>query len=111
VSLFHCSCGFAIDDPDELGDHFRQVFTPEDDAGTDGRVHAELADDSAQRAGLPTAAHMCSCGLATDDASEFDDHFLLAFVPPDHAGTDGRRHSVVDPATPDRWHVARGGDE
>jgi hypothetical protein len=111
VSLFHCSCGFAADDPDELGDHFRVVFTPEDDAGTDGRVHAELADDSAQRAGLPAAAHVCSCGLATDDASDFDDHFLLAFIPPDHAGTDGRRHSVVDPATPDRWHVARGGDE
>jgi hypothetical protein len=107
VSLFHCSCGFAVDDPDELGDHFREVFTPDDDAGTDGRVHAELADDAAQRAGHPAAAHVCSCGLATNDASDFDDHFLLAFIPPDHAGTDGRRH----PATPDRWHVEWGGDE
>ena len=111
MSLFHCSCGFAIDDPDELGDHFREVFTPEDDTGTDGRVHVELADDSAERAGSSVAGLTCPCGLVTGDASEFDDHFLLAFVPADHIGTDGRRHSVVDPATPDRWHVARSGDE
>jgi hypothetical protein len=102
VSRFHCSCAFAIDDPDELGDHFREVFTPEDDTGTDGRIHVELAGHIARLAGLPTAAHVCSCGLATDDAAEFDDHFLAAFVPPDHIGTDRRRHSVIDPAAPGR---------
>ena len=104
MSLFHCSCGFAIDDPDELGDHFREVFAPEDDTGTDGCIHAELADS------FSDAGRACSCGFATKDAGELDDHFLVLFVPSDHIGTDGRRHSVVDPATPDRWHVARGGD-
>jgi hypothetical protein len=111
VSLFHCSCGFAIDDPDELGDHFRRVFTPDGDTDACGRLHVELADDCAPRAALPAAGHVCSCGYATDDASAFDDHFLLAFAPPDHIGTDGRRHSVMDPATPDRWHVAPGEGE
>jgi hypothetical protein len=53
---------------------------------------------------------VCSCGLATDDIAEFDDHFLLAFFPPDSVGTDGLRHSVVDPATPDRWYFRRGED-
>jgi hypothetical protein len=53
----------------------------------------------------------CSCGFAIDDPDELGDHFLLAFISPDHIGTDSRRHSVVDTATPDRWHVARSGDE
>jgi hypothetical protein len=107
VSLFHCSCGFAIDDADELGDHFRGVFTPDDDTHASGRVHVELTDDAARLAGFPAAGHVCSCGFAADDASEFDDHFLLVFTPPDHIGTDGSRHSLIDPATPARWHVAR----
>lgn len=106
MSVFHCSCGFAVDDPGELRDHFGEVFTPGDDADANDVVHAELADDYAQLAGLPLAVHLCSCGFGTDDTAEFDDHFLLAFFPPDAIGTDGRRHSVVNPATPNRWHVA-----
>jgi hypothetical protein len=110
VSLFHCSCGFAIDDPGELRDHLGAVFIPDDDTDAEGRAHVELADEYARQAGLPSAVHVCSCGLATDDTAEFDDHFLLAFFPPDSVGTDGLRHSVVDPATPDRWYFTRGED-
>ena len=57
-------------------------------------------------AAYPAAGFVCSCGLAADDGTEFDDHFLIAFVTPDATGTDGRRHSLVDPATPDRWQVS-----
>jgi transposase InsO family protein len=38
VSRYHCSCGFAIDDPDEFGDHYRLAFAPDDDIGTDRRT-------------------------------------------------------------------------
>ena len=37
MSVFHCSCGFAIDDPDEYGDHIRLAFARDDDIGTDGQ--------------------------------------------------------------------------
>jgi hypothetical protein len=105
VSAFHCTCGYAIDDPDCLADHFRDVFTPDDDTDSGGCVHVELTDDYVKLAANPAREYVCSCGLAADDGIEFDDHFLMAFATPDAIGTDGRRHSLMDPATPDRWQV------
>jgi hypothetical protein len=45
MSALHCSCGFACDSPDEFGDHTRLVFARDDDIGTDGQAHAELAGE------------------------------------------------------------------
>jgi hypothetical protein len=104
VSAFHCSCGFAIDDADEFGDHIRLVFARDDDIGTDGQVHADLA-------GGPANGHQCACGLTTTDLAEFDDHLLIVFVTLDGIGTDGERHVPVDTATPDRWHVRKFADD
>jgi uncharacterized protein YndB with AHSA1/START domain len=111
VSRYHCSCGFAIDDPDEFGDHYRLAFTPEDDIGTDRRVHAELADGHARATGrypntVPVRRHVCACGFAADDTPELDDHLLIAFITPDGTGTDGGRHVPMEPSTPDRWYIA-----
>jgi hypothetical protein len=116
MSRYHCSCGFAIDDLGELGDHFHLVFAPEDDTGTDGLVHAELADDHVRATSryLATALlprHVCACGFATDNTPEFDDHLLLVFITLDGIGTDGNKHVPLDPSTPDRWYVAGDPDE
>jgi hypothetical protein len=97
VDVFHCSCGFAIDDPNEYGDHLNMAFARHDDMGIDGRVHLELATTGA-------STRTCACGFATDDASEFDDHLLMVFVTPDGIGNDGERHVLVNPSTPDRWY-------
>jgi hypothetical protein len=106
VSRYHCSCGFTINDPAEFGDHYRLAFAPDDDTGTDGRVHAELADDHARATGpypdtVPLPRHVCACGFATDDTPEFDDHLLTAFITPDGIGTDGDEHLPLNPSTPD----------
>ena len=95
MSRYQCSCGFAIDDPAEFGDHYRLVFASDDDTGIDGRVHAELADDHARatrRYPDTVPRHVCACGFATDDTPEFDDHLLTAFITPDRIGTDGNEH-------------------
>jgi hypothetical protein len=97
MSLFHCSCGFAIDDPAEYGDHLSMAFARPDDIGIDGRVHLELANTE-------SGTRICACGLVTGDASEFDDHLLMVFVTPDGVGGDGERHVLVNPSTPDRWY-------
>lgn len=99
MSVYHCSCGFAIDDADELGDHLREVFGREDETGTDGRVHTEVTPEG-QRQPL-----VCACGYHADGGREFDDHVLLAIVPPDSIGNDGEKHVPVDPSTPNRWYV------
>jgi hypothetical protein len=104
VSLFHCSCGFAIDAADEYGDHLEAAFTRLDDIGIDGRVHLELAGTESRR-------RMCACGFAADDILEFDDHLLMVFVTPDGIGTDGERHVPVNTSTPDRWYVRKADDE
>lgn len=111
MSRYHCSCGFAINDPAEFGDHYRLAFAPDDDTGTDGRVHVELADDHARNTGcypdtVPLPRHVCACGFATDNTPEFDDHLLIAFIPPNGIGTDADKHVPLDPSTPDRWYVA-----
>jgi hypothetical protein len=103
MSHFHCACGFAIDLSEEFGDHLHQVFARDDDIGTDGRVHCELANADA-------AKYVCACGFATTDRAEFDDHLLIVFITPDGIGTDGERHVPEDPSTPDRWHVRRSAD-
>jgi hypothetical protein len=98
MSHFHCSCGFAIDLADEFGDHMHEVFARDDDRGTDGHIHHELA-------GADPIMFACACGFATTDATEFDDHLLIVFVTPDGIGTDGGKHVPVDPSTPGRWFV------
>jgi hypothetical protein len=115
MSGFHCSCGFAVDDADEFGDHLRIVFAPDDDTGTDGQVHAEVTGGYARGtgrfpAGSPLPRHVCRCGFAADDTAEFDDHLLLVFVPPDGIATDGDRHVAVNPAIPHRLLIEGLGD-
>ena len=106
MSRFHCSCGFAIDDASEFGDHLREVFTPRDDACADGRVHDEADHKYLCDAGTPPpTAFTCLCGFAADEAGELDDHFLLAVTPSDNIGIDGRKHVPVDTATPMRWGI------
>lgn len=97
MSAFHCSCGFAIDDPDLLGDHLRAVFERPDETGADGLVHDELVlpDDPDRPPGVP-----CTCGHVCADAPDFDDHVLLKFTPPDGYGNDGCRHVLIDVSTP-----------
>jgi hypothetical protein len=100
MSCFHCSCGFAIDDADAFGDHLRLVFTPDDDAGNDGRVHHELDDG-----GAPPGRHACACGFSAGGIAELDDHLLIVFIPSDDTGIDGQKHVVMDPSTPGGWLV------
>src|SRR5258708_37603176 len=98
MSKFHCSCGFAIDQVEEFGDHLHQAVARDDDIGTDGRTHCEIAGrDSTDRA--------CACGFATSDTTESDDHLLIVFITRDGSGTDGERRVPDDPSTPDRWFV------
>jgi hypothetical protein len=104
VSHFHCSCGFAIDLAEEFGDHMHQVFARDDDIGTDGRAHRELADADRSK-------FECACGYVATDTDDLDDHFLMAFVTPDGIGADGEKHVPVDPSTPDRWYVGRSADD
>jgi hypothetical protein len=104
MSVFHCSCGFAIDHAEEFADHFHQVFAPDDDIGTDGRTHYELTNAS-----LPKPK--CACGFQASDMSELDDHLLIVFIPQDSMGSDDERHLPVDTSTPIRWHVRRAIDD
>ena len=98
MSAFHCSCGFAIDLAAEFGDHMHQVFARDDDIGTDGRAHHEIADADPIKL-------VCACGFATREMTDFDDHLLIVFVTPDGIGNDGDKHVPADPSTPDRWCV------
>jgi hypothetical protein len=104
MSRFHCSCGFAIDHPEELADHLHQAFGADNDIGIDGRTHFELAD-------ADPAKLKCACGLTASDIADLDDHLLIVFITPDSIGTDGKTHALADPSTPDRWYVRRAIDE
>jgi hypothetical protein len=42
VAGYACVCGETFPTPEDLDDHFHEVFTPPDDMGTDGKVHAEV---------------------------------------------------------------------
>lgn len=105
MSSYHCQCGFAINDADELGDHLREVFDRPDDTGTDGRVHIEVTPPG-QRQPL-----VCSCDFRAADPSEFDDHLLMMRIPPDNIGNDGEKHVPVDPSTPNRWYIREASGE
>lgn len=105
ISAFHCSCGFAIDAAEELGDHLRDVFARDDDTGTDGRVHAEITP-AGQRQPL-----VCACGFQAGGGPEFDDHILIVTSPPDSIGNDGEKHVPVDTSTPNRWYIPETGGE
>jgi hypothetical protein len=48
MSRYHCTCGFAIDDPEALADHLGWVFDRDDDIGTDGTRHV-LVDPATPR--------------------------------------------------------------
>ena len=37
-----CSCGAVFATVDDLEEHFWDVFVPDDDAGLDGKAHAEI---------------------------------------------------------------------
>ena len=52
-----------------IADHLLAIFTPDDDEGTDGRVHLE-----------GEASLFCVCG-AGGSASELDAHFLAVSTP------------------------------
>jgi hypothetical protein len=104
MSLFHCACGFSVDDPKRLGDHLEAAFARFDDIGTDGCVHVELVGS---RAGV----RICSCGFTADRAPELDDHLLMVFVTPDGIGTDGDRHVLIDPSSPDHLYPRQADDE
>jgi hypothetical protein len=104
MSLYHCACGFAIDDPTEFGDHLEASFARLDDIGTDGSVHLELGGS---RAGL----RICACGFTADDAPELDDHLLIVFVTPDGVGADGERHVLVDLSLRDHLYPRRGDED
>lgn len=106
MSIYHCACGFAIDEADEFGDHLRQVFERHDDTGTDGCVHVEVTPPG-QRNPL-----VCSCGFRSDDTPDFDDHLLLVRIPSNSIGNDGEKHVPVDTATPVRFYIpGTGGDQ
>jgi hypothetical protein len=98
MSVFHCSCGFAIDDCEAFADHLGWVFDRDDDIGIDGKPHAEVIHDD-----LP--AHLCGCGFVAIDAAEFNDHLLLVTIPSDGIGIDGDRHVPVDTGTPLNWYA------
>ena len=90
----HCECGYLASSQQDLTDHYREMFTPDDDKGPDGLVHAEAARDIPGNDGILA----CLCGF-TGDINALDEHFLLVFAPPDEKGHDGRKHGS-EHATP-----------
>jgi hypothetical protein len=82
MAAARCSCGFteAAGGDETIGDHLREVFTPEDDRGSDGKVHREGDRDL-----------FCTCGTG-GSAQILDAHFLEVFTPADSIGRDGAGH-------------------
>jgi hypothetical protein len=76
-----CSCGFTETPAETLTDHLLEVFTPEDNKGSDAKIHEE---------GTPALA--CACGLTGTSPEELDRHFRQLFTPSDLIGGDGKRH-------------------
>jgi hypothetical protein len=83
----HCECGYLASKQQDFTDHYREIFTPDDDKGTDGLVHAEAARDCTGNDG--TLA--CLCGF-TGELDALDEHFLRVFAPADRIGRDGMKH-------------------
>jgi hypothetical protein len=76
-----CFCGFTATSAETLIDHLLEMFTPEDNKGSDGKAHEE---------GTPGLT--CVCGLVAASPEELDHHFLHLFTPSDLIGDDGKRH-------------------
>jgi hypothetical protein len=100
MSAYHCSCGFAINDADEFGDHLREMFDLDEGKGTDGLVHDEIVTGPDRQRLI-----VCACGFEAASPAEFDDHVLRVLLPPDGIGRDGQKHAPVDPSTPDRYYI------
>jgi hypothetical protein len=81
-----CACGFIANEADDqtIADHLLEVFAPEDDKGTDGRVHLE-----------GERSLTCLCGLVAASSEELDAHFVAVFTPADEMGRDGKKHHPV----------------
>ena len=91
-----CSCGYEASSADDLGDHLAEAFTPADDKGTDGKVHAEAASETtaAGTAGA-TRALACLCGYLAGGITRLDAHLLAAFTPGDAVDRAGVRHAPL----------------
>ncbi len=87
-----CACGYHAADSDELSDHLREMFTPEDDKDASGQVHAEASRDHPSSRSAPATAYQCLCGFTAGDIAGIDDHLLSAFTPAGSVGHDGDRH-------------------
>jgi hypothetical protein len=75
-------------------------------------AHAELADDYVRATrrhpdAVPLPRHVCACGYATGETPDLDDHLLIVFIAPDGIGSDGDKHVLLDPSTPDHWRIVR----
>jgi hypothetical protein len=79
-----CICGFTELPDENVQDHLAEVFTPDDSAGIDGKVHEELP------------GRACACGVAVSAAEQMGQHLLAAFTPADGIGLDGKRHGLRD---------------
>lgn len=82
----NCACGYAADTSEAFRDHLEEMFTPDDDRGPDGRLHAEAA-----RPGSLS----CLCGFSASGPAELDVHIVRAFTPADGVGRDGKAHSLA----------------
>lgn len=82
----NCACGYMADTSEAFRDHLEEMFTPDDDRGPDGRLHAEAA-----RPG-PAA---CLCGFTAIGPAGLDEHIVAAFIPADGVGHDGREHVLA----------------
>ena len=88
MRIYQCACLFTVNDADEFEDHLLEAFSPKNDIGTDGQVHAEFA--------IPKLT--CVCGFAADEVSDFDAHLLAVFATVNGVGVDGIKHTTSIPA-------------
>jgi hypothetical protein len=88
MSVYQCACLFTVNDADEFEDHLLEAFSPMNDIGTDGQVHAEFA--------VPKLT--CVCGFAAGELSDFDAHLLAVFATVNGVGVDGVKHTTSLPA-------------
>jgi hypothetical protein len=80
---YQCACLFTVSDRDDFADHILEAFSPRDDIGTDGQVHAELVGRRC----------LCACGFAAASLPGLDAHLLAMFATPSGVGLDGIEHT------------------
>ncbi len=97
----YCQCGYLADSQQDLTDHYREIFTPDDDKGPDGLAHAESARDFPASDGILA----CLCGY-TGAIAALDEHFLRVFTPADWIGRDDMKHGTGQAAPRTREPVA-----